>query len=360
MPIVMPTMGIERTKTGPDSKTRALIIPECACFQVLGVVAVFFVVLLYYVHDAKVDYWNGKHELMDEKRKAEIFAHDASMTIMGLMVDFEAHLAHEIEWERMEKQMVERQSEIQEMSRIAINGIVYDSVERIGNLLENDLDVVDHLGKDVRNRVHDIIGKQQNVMNSKMSAAFDEYTSQTQDLNKVYLDKLQDEADKNRRSLQQAHEMIKKFAAQAGVGTDGLKQEELAKKIDRFFENVEKKAKSAKRLNLPAKVVKQIEQLLKDFDKLSPQEVVTRMTKMLSPGGSNQGKPKYGVSKYQGGSLQAYLEDLLFLQDFRTQLYPNLLDKKDRWESRELSSFALLQEILLMVEKGVFPATWLL
>ena len=76
--------------------------------QVLGVVTVFFVVLLYYVHEvrsspipvtklasprffrccvssltsillrtnaypqAKVDYWNGKHELMDEKRKAEV------------------------------------------------------------------------------------------------------------------------------------------------------------------------------------------------------------------------------------------------------------------------------------------------
>lgn len=355
----MPTLGIERTKTGPDAKTRAIIIPECACFQVLGVITVFFIVLLLYVQQAKVDYWNRKHELMDEKRKAEIFAHDASMTIMSLIVDFEAHLAHEIEWEHMEKQMVERQSELQEMARIAVNGIVYDSMERIGHLVEQDLDLVDDLDKKVKMRVHDIIEKQQHVMNSKMSAAFDEYTSQTQDLNKVYLDQLQDEAGKNRVSLERAHKMIKKFAADAGVGSEGLPQEVLDDKIDAFFENVEKKAKKAKSLKLPPKVVKGIEQLLKDFAMLAPQEVVSRMTKMLFPGGANEGKPKYGVSKYEGGSLEAYLENILFLQDFRTQLYPNLLDKKDRWESREMTSLELLDEILLMVEKGVFPATWL-
>ena len=31
-----------------------------------------------------------------------------------------------------------------------------------------------------------------------------------------------------------------------------------------------------------------------------------------------------------------------------------------QWESRELSSYVLLDEILRMVEKSVLPATWLL
>ena len=85
----------------------------------------------------------------------QLFAHDASMTIMGLIVDLEAHIAHgihttsvmhcmccmyacmhvcmllyrlrhatnqlhnlEIEWNHMEEQLVERQNELQVLNRL--------------------------------------------------------------------------------------------------------------------------------------------------------------------------------------------------------------------------------------------------
>lgn len=360
MPIVMPSLGIERTKTGSGSKTRALIIPECACFQFLGVLTVFFIMLLLYVQQAKIDYWNHKHELMNEKRKAELFAHDASMTIMGLIVDLEAHIAHEIEWNHMEEQLVERQNELQEASRREINQIVYASVQELGKKVEEELSLGVQGHNDVRTKVHNVFGTEQHTMNAKMSAAFEEYTTQTQNLNKVYLTRIQDEANRNKEGLKAAHKMIKQFAMINGVAKDGMPQEQLDYKINLFYKNVEKNGKRAKGIKLPKKAVKEIEMLLKDFDKLSVEEVIKRMTKLLFPGGKNEGKPLFGVSKYQGGSLEAYLENVLFLQDFKTQLYPTLLDKKDRWESRELSSYDLLDEILRMVEKSVLPATWLL
>lgn len=313
--------------------------------------------LLLYVQQAKVDYWNRKHELMNEKRKAEIYAHDATMTIMGLIVDLEAHIAHEIEWNHMEEQMVERQNELQESSRIAINGIVYDSMQRLGDLIESDMTGVE---EPVKKKVHTVFEKQQHVMNAKMGAAFDEYTEQTKELNKVYLTQLQDEAQKNYFGLQAAHKLIKEFAGKSALANDNLPLDQLDAKLSNFFKNVEKKAKRAKSIRVPRNAVDKIEVLLHDFDKLSAVEIHKRITALLFPGGTNEGKPKYGVTKYDGGSIQAYLENILFLQDFKQQLYPALMDKKGRWESREMSSYELLDSILHIVEKGVLPATWLL
>jgi len=205
-----------------------------------------------------------------------------------------------------------------------------------------------------------VFEKQQHVMNAKMSAAFDEYTEQTKELNKVYLTQLQDEAQKNYFGLKTAHKLIKEFAGKSALANDNLPLDELDAKLNNFFKNVEKKAKRAKSIRVPRNAVDKIETLLHDFDKLSVVEVHKRITNLLFPGGKNEGKPKYGVTKYDGGSIQAYLENILFLQDFKQQLYPALMDKKGLWESRELTSYELLDSILHIVEKGVLPATWLL
>merc|ERR1711920_542537 len=106
----------------------------------------------------------------EEKRKAEMFAHESSMVIMGLVVDLEAHIAHEIEWGHQEGQMVERGNELQESSRITINDIVYQSMQSIGKLVENELSDVD---QGVRDKIQKVFATQQHIMNAKMSAAFD-------------------------------------------------------------------------------------------------------------------------------------------------------------------------------------------
>lgn len=356
----MPTLGIERTKTGPGSKTRALIIPECACFQILAMITVFFVFLIVYVHQAKVAVWARKHQLMDEKLKAEYFAHEATTTMMTLTVDLEAHIAREIEWNHLEQQMVERQGELRDASRISINEIVYVSMQMIGNSLREEMTGMD-ISDEKEQNVRDLFAKHQKTMDAKMNAAFDEYMKQTQELNKAYLSVIQSESEENKHGLKQAHAVITQFAIKAGVAkNDDMPQEALDDKVKNFFVNVEAKAKEAKDLKLPPKVLKKLGVLIHDFQSLSPEEVVKRMNKLFFPGGANEGASKYGVAHYEGGSLEAYLENVRFLNSFNTELYPALKEKKARWKSRELSPYELLDEILRMVEGSVLPATWLL
>merc|ERR1712032_233046 len=141
----------------------------------------------------------------------------------------------------MEEQMIERQTELQEASRVAINGIVYDHMQRIGDLVKQELDTLGD-GSQVKIKVKKVLEKQQHVINSKMSAAFDEYSSQTQDLNKVYLDQFQAEAEKNFLGIKTAHKLMNEFATQTGVAKDGMGQEQLDAKIKTFYKNVAKKA----------------------------------------------------------------------------------------------------------------------
>lgn len=354
----MPTFGIERTKTGPGSKTRAIIIPDGTCLQIVLGIGVFFVMLMFYVVQVKNSMWAEKHALMDDKLKAENFAHEAATTIMKLTVDLEAHIAHEIEWNRMEQQMVERHTELQENSRININNIVFESLKNLDNFVETEVMNVD---QELVANVHSVLNQQQDLMNKRMNEEFDEYMKQTHELYQAYLDTIQEETDKNKSGMQAIHKLLTKFAARAGVGRDSeTSDHEIDDKLKGFFTKVEKTFSGASELKLPKEVVTKIEQLQKDFKMTAVGDIVKRMNALLFPGGANEGASLYGVKHYTGGSLEAYLENILFLDRFTKKLYPELEKRMEKWEAKELDSFELLDDILRMVESGELPATWLM
>jgi len=354
----MPVLGIERTKTGAGDKTSAWLIADTALLKIITVIGVGFLTLFLYINQVKTEIWTQKHVMMSQKTKAENFAQDAVTQIMRLTVALEGHLAHEVEWERMDNQMVERLKEIQEETRLALEGAMNLHLRRLDETVEA---LVMNVDSNLVASVHDELVHQQEDMRKIMSQKFDDFMDQSNDVTSLYLKILKDDSEHNKAKMKEIHTTVADFAIKAGVRKQhGASEEDMKKKIELFFDHADAEYKQAENMQLPAKIHKQLFELLKNVDKMSHEGVVNTITKTLFPGGANEGASIFGVPHYYGGSVEAYIEKILFWYKYKSTLYPLLLSHKEKWKLSEITSFDMIEQLLEMVEFSHLPATWLL
>jgi len=71
-------------------------------------------------------------------------------------------------------------------------------------------------------------------------------------------------------------------------------------------------------------------------------DVQMKVHDMLFPPGKRDQASKYGAPPYKGGSIEAYLDRLLFLHEFRTVLHPQLHATARKWQNHEITSVRLI------------------
>lgn len=350
----MPSLGIKSTKYGPGDKKRAYLVDGVTAFYIVVAVLVSASVLFYLVAQEKENIWELQHELMDDKYEAEKFSHEAAVQILQMAAELEVHLAEEIEWDTQERQYFERVQELEEGLRIKTAATVAALKEEITKALKNTpaaqqqsvLSALEPVVKALSKDTDDAIGQ---------------FGDEIETLGETYLEYVKKETKRDKDRLAVLHEKVTSFSKRAGLAqVNTLSDNELESKLYKFLKMADAETETAYAMELPDDVVHSLQQWHDQFQYLDPVTVQQDIQKVLFPNGKQDQESKYGAPQYRGGSLEAYLDRVLFLHKYRTELHPTLHASARKWKDHEITSAEFLQYMLNGVEKGLYPAKWML
>eukprot|EP00750_Incisomonas_marina_P015489 INCI18334.2.p1 GENE.INCI18334.2~~INCI18334.2.p1 ORF type:complete len:355 (+),score=72.74 INCI18334.2:333-1397(+) len=352
----MPSLGIKRTKYGPGDKKKAYLVDGLTAFYIVLAVLVGSAILIYSVVQTKESLWGVQHELMDEKTEAEKFSHKAAVEILQMTGELEAHLAEEIEWDTQERQYFERVQELEEELRFGM-------IDKVGKLKDEIRIALD--GASVPKMMSDkVLGALEPVIKSlskDTDGAIGKFGDDMETLGQMYLDYIKTETSRDKDRLAVLHQRVAKFSKEAGLpAVNSLSDDELDAKLYKFLKNADSETEIAYAMELPGPVAQIIKHIKDQFELSDVVEVQQQLHDLLFPQGKKDQESKYGAPAYRGGSIEAYLDRLLFLHKYRTELHPQLHATARKWQNHEISSAEFLQFMLGGVEKGIYPAQWLL
>lgn len=350
----MPSLGIKKTKYGPGDKQRAYLVDGVTAFYIVVCVSACALLLLYSVGQTKTALWESQHELIDKKNEAEKFSHDAAVQILQMTAELEAHLAEEIEWDEQERQYFERVEELEEEMRFEVNNKVNDLKNMITSALESQ---PASISENVLTALEPVI----KMLSTETDTAIGKFGEDMQTLGQMYLDFIKKESSRDKDRLAVLHERISTFSKQYGLGdVNGLSDEELDAKLYKFLKNADGETDIAYGMELPDDVAQTLRRFKEQYEFSNVEQVQQQLHDLLFPQGKGDQASKFGAPAYPGGSVEAYIDRLLFLHKYRTELHPQLHSTARKWQDHKISSAEFLQFMLNGVEKGIYPAQWLL
>ena len=97
---------------------------------------------------------------------------------------------------------------------------------------------------------------------------------------------------------------------------------------------------------------------LKDFENRNADEVVKDVMRVLFPPGRQEQTSVYGIPTYNGGSVESWMEEILFLDSYNRNTWPLLSEMETQWKGNRRRASDILKELNGMVLKGTIPAVW--
>jgi hypothetical protein len=307
-----------------------------------------------------------------EARRRVMHANAIRMLSMG--AELESHLAQDVEWERQEQQFAERAQELEEAMRLRVSDAFYQGFKAFSDAAQGAAD-----GPGEKKRIKSTAEEWRKTIFERIDAQIEAYGDEMSDLNQRYMTKTKDEARRSRsrskaigRALrtvaQTARETMARVDGSPGDAAPSQEDDDLGKKIEHFFDRAaDFSVAHMKEVWMPKAVEKELRMMRDDFERQSPQQVIERTQALLFPKGLRANDPmhadptsRYGVQPYVGGSVEAYLDQILFGSDFMATEWPALEQMQDDWEAGRLEGIDVLERLIQKVADRKVPPAWLM
>ena len=351
----MQSTGITKTKVGPGSKRVAFVVPIGSLLKILVCTAAVFGLAVYACVRARSTLWEEQHKLEDARQNAIEFGHDAAVNLLRIGVELEAHLKLEKEWGHNEEMFMERARELEETHRFLIMKTFHSRFDEFSAELNAVLPAV------VALRVEEMISKHRGLMFKGLDTQVAKFGIGLDKLNSGYLKTITTEADRASDRLQFIHDLVQEASISAGVGDlHTIGDDLLDFTLKKFFVNAKDKIEDAQKMDLPGKTIEKIIMYLDDFERQNADQVLESVSEMLFPSGKNEGESVHGAPHYKGGSVEAYLEEILYLDHYKKKVWPTIMLEMGKWESMEHSGPQTMEFVNGMVLNNSIPALWLM
>ena len=166
----------------------------------------------------------------------------------------------------------------------------------------------------------------------------------------------------DRQRLENVRDLVRNALSEAGVSSSNKNKEEteLSEMLTTFFRHAEDTFAKSSQIELPEDKRVVIETYLKDFETRNAEEVIKDLTRVLFPPGRQEQSSAYGIPIYNGGSVESWMEEILFLDSYIKETWPFLSEMQNQWKANRRRASDILKELNEMILKGgVVPAAWL-
>lgn len=352
--------GIKKVKTGAKGTEPALLIDANLWLRMVMCVFLMLGML------AGAVYFNRNYantllkqvDMVAENRRRAV--HRAAIQMLEMGTELETHLTQEVKWEHIERQLAERQQELEEDMRMKVSKSFYEQYDAMAKALKD----AGTAGEE-RNKM---VAEWRLKIYESMDQAFEKYGNDMETLSKSYVKKASTEAGHDHTRLLKIKGMLAMVGDMAKDtlqidGDNDSGDDDLDEVLKRFFDCSDNYAEGhEKEVWMPREVEDELKMLRSDFERQNPAEVIDRVHKLLFPGGKafdEAGESVYGVPKFDGGSIEEYLDTVLFGSDFMLNEYSVLEQTRQDWEAGDIESIDVLQTITAKVANGTVPAEWL-
>jgi ElaB/YqjD/DUF883 family membrane-anchored ribosome-binding protein len=346
---VTKALNIKRTKMGQGDKEWAYIITKDKAIKFLMTIVAIGIVLSYLVFSKEMDFIR-QTKLTHQAAAAE---HDSDVSLVSISAELEAHLATEAEWQREEQRIFEREKEMIERMRALLGQELAKLSHEHKNAVGGHKVLMNVQGPDKEAFLKLMIDHQSKtteVLNKHM----DKLSTDVEELAKTYSEKAEAKSKNARDRLHSLHKGLQKVISKvdkAEKDPDWSESEvdaELHMALQHFFQNADEFAKKSS-IELPEKVEEQVKEFHTRFDMYNADEIVERVNKALQP--EQTGGPLYGAWLFKGGSVEEYLDGLLFAAQFKRTGYPQVVRLKHEWETKQISNVELLNTLMDQIER---------
>ena len=135
-------------------------------------------------------------------------------------------------------------------------------------------------------------------------------------------------------------------------------EEELSEMLKQFFARAKKTYIESAQIDLSEEKRSTLETYLKDFENRNADEIVKDVTRVLFPPGRQEQTSVYGIPTYNGGSVESWMEEIIFLDSYNRNTWPLLSEMETQWKANRRRASDILKELNGMVLKGTIPAVW--
>ena len=133
---------------------------------------------------------------------------------------------------------------------------------------------------------------------------------------------------------------------------------ELSEMLREFFSRAKSTYVESAQIDLSEEKRSTLEMYLKDFENRNADEVVKDVMRVLFPPGRQEQTSVYGIPTYNGGSVESWMEEILFLDSYNRNTWPLLSEMETQWKGNRRRASDILKELNGMVLKGTIPAVW--
>ena len=135
-------------------------------------------------------------------------------------------------------------------------------------------------------------------------------------------------------------------------------EEELSEMLKQFFARAKKTYIKSAQIDLSEDKRSTLETYLKDFENRNADEIVKDVTRVLFPPGRQEQTSVYGIPTYNGGSVESWMEEIIFLDSYNRNTWPLVREMETQWKANRRRASDILKELNGMVLKGTIPAVW--
>lgn len=342
------------TKIGADAKQKGLIVSLKSVLRVGIITCLIFTVLVVFCVQTKRAI-SSQGSRYDAENRVKV------THLVQIGFQLEAYIKDAQVRSRREVQFMERVNELEEKLRFSATqkfDVAFDYFEAelksaIGSeTFESEITQkkISHSRGLILKLIDDTIGKFGDELES-LNNAFEEESGGTN----------RDEAQIE--NLERVRNIVREALSEAGV--DSLKYEtreqdevELSEMLREFFSRAKSTYVESAQIDLSEEKRSTLEMYLKDFENRNADEVVKDVMRVLFPPGRQEQTSVYGIPTYNGGSVESWMEEILFLDSYNRNTWPLLSEMETQWKGNRRRASDILKELNGMVLKGTIPAVW--
>ena len=362
--------GIRRVKVGASAKETAFLIPLKSLICIFFGSCVFFFVLATICVRLK-EAGLGDRRRLSSVRSSHIEkelqnGRNAAMKLLQIGIELEAHLQLEKDYDKNEERFLSQARAFSEDLRGAAGRAIdremtrlRERIETLGDDENSQENVLD------RSNANAIVNEAHEAMSSAIDRLLETFGNDLSKLGETDLKKARKVTSIATKRIASVRTLVRETSDEIATTADEdapneSERSELRHVASKFVELANERYDTVRSAHLKSETLRTIEMYRREIELRNAKEVLIDTTKLLFPSGRRELATSHNFAPYEGGSVEAYLENIIYSYKYKTDIWPKIERVAAKWKSGDLDTPTTVRTFAKMALDGEVPATWLI